>query len=290
MSVDLELKSLVALFDDTDETVVTAVNERMLGRGISVLRDLSYIYDTVSSHKQKECIAERMRYLSTEFVLSELDKLAATEYPDLVRGVFLISKLVTPDLEEEYFEDLVQVLLDDLRKEINDDKTAPEKVEIFNHIFYNRLLFKFRDYPMTRESTSIITSVLSSRHGTPFAVSLIYFMLARCAGVDIFPMCFEGGYVPAYIEGDKVLFYVDIFKNGEIFSEDKLRMYMEAQGIDVENNTFEVREDRVLLVIYLEGLSYMYSLKGDAYNTDLLNRGLEMFGEERFLERGEEEE
>lgn len=290
MSIDSELKSLVALFDDTDETVVTAVNERMLGRGISVLRDLSYIYDKESSPKKRGYIAERMHYLNNEFVLDELDKVAAEEYPDLERGIFLISKLVTPDLEEDFFSDLVSNLLGELQAEITDEKTALEKIKLFNHLFYHRLLFKFREYPVTRESTSIITSVLSSRHGTPFAISLIYFMLARGSGVDIFPLCFEGGFVPAYIEKDKVLFYVDIYKDGDVFSEEKLKVLLEAQGIDVASNTFEVREDRVLLVIYLEGLSYMYSLRGDDYNVSLLNRALEMFGDERFLERGEEEE
>lgn len=290
MGVDTELKSLVALFDDTDEIVVSAVNERILGRGISVLDDLSAIYEKEPSSARKGYIAERIKYLSQEFVLNELDSLAQEDFPDLKRGFYLISKLVTPDLDEDYFDDLAVILIDELQKEITDEKTAPEKIKIFNHIFYHRLLFKFRDYPVTRESTNLISTVLSSRHGSPFAISLVYFMLARCVGVDIYPLCFEGGFVPAYVENEKVLFFVDMFKEGEIFSEKKLQMFLEAQGIGIDGNTFEVREDRVLMVIYLEGLSYMYSMKGDVQMTDLTGRALDLFGSERFLERGEEEE
>jgi regulator of sirC expression with transglutaminase-like and TPR domain len=289
MSVDSELRSLIDLFDDTDEAVVTAVNERMFSRGVSVINDLTHQYNIEKSPLVKEYIADRIRFLSNEFVLKSLEKLVDSPYIDLERGLFLISKLLNTDLDEIYYEDVLSILLEDIKKEINDRMTAMEKVEVFNHIFYKRLLFKCRDYPITRESTSNIISVMSSRHGSPIPISIIYFLLARCAGVDIYPLSFSGGFVPAYVQKNKVLFYVDVIKDGEIFSEDKLRFFMEAQGIDVENNTFEVREDKVLLIIYLESLSYIYLLKKDTETGALISRALALFGDERFLEREEEE-
>jgi hypothetical protein len=100
-------------------------------------------------------------------------------------------------------------------------------------------------------------------------------------------MCFPGGFVPAYIENDKILFYMDIFRDGEIFSESKLKYYLENQGVDLDTSAFEVRDDRTLLQVYLEVLHFMYTQKEDEYFISLLDRALKLFGDERVLESGE---
>lgn len=287
MSVDTELKSIVTLLDDTDDFVIEAINRRMLGKGVSILRDLEELYNKEKSYKVKGLIADKMQYLSNEFILEELGKMVNDDYPDLERGIYLISKLIVPDIDEIYYQDLLGILIGDMVKEIPDEKTALEKMQIFNHIFYHRLLFKCGDYPITRESTTVLTSVLSSRHGIALSISLTYFLLARCVGLEVYPMCFPGGFVPAYIENDKILFYMDIFRDGEIFSESKLKYYLENQGVDLDTSAFEVRDDRTLLQVYLEVLHFMYTQKEDDYFISLLDRALKLFGDERVLESGE---
>lgn len=287
MSTDTELKSIVTLLDDTDDFVIEAINRRMLGRGISILRDLEELYNKEKSYKVKGLIADKMQYLSNEFILEELGKMVNDDYPDLERGIYLISKLIVPDIDEIYYQDLLGILIGDMVKEIPDEKTALEKMQIFNHIFYHRLLFKCGDYPITRESTTVLTSVLSSRHGIALSISLTYFLLARCVGLEVYPMCFPGGFVPAYIENDTILFYMDIFRDGEIFSESKLKYYLENQGVDLDTSAFEVRDDRTLLQVYLEVLHFMYTQKEDDYFISLLDRALKLFGDERVLESGE---
>lgn len=287
MSIDTELKSIVTLLDDTDDFVVDAINKRMLGRGTSVLSDLEELYNREKSYRTKGLIADKIQFLSNEFVLEEFEGMLMREYPDLERGIYLISKLIVPDIDEIYFKDLIGILIRDLVEEINDKKTALEKMQIFNHIFYHRLLFKCGDYPVTRESTTVLTSVLSSRHGIPLSISLVYFLLARCVGLEVYPMCFPGGFVPSYIENNKILFYMDIFREGEIFSESRLKYYLENQGVDIDTSAFEVRDDRTLILVYLEMLHFMYTQKGDEYTVSILDRALKLFGDERVLETGE---
>ena len=287
MSIDTELKSIVTLLDDTDDFVIKAINKRMLGRGASVLSDLEELYNREKSYKTKGLIADKIQFLSNEFVLEEFENMLVREYPDLERGIYLISKLIVPDIDEIYFKDLIGVLIRDLVEEINDSKTALEKMQIFNHIFYHRLLFKCGDYPVTRESTTVLTSVLSSRHGIPLSISLVYFLLARCVGLEVYPMCFPGGFVRSYVENDKILFYMDIFREGEIFSESRLKYYLENQGVDLDTSAFEVRDDRTLLLVYLEVLHFMYTQKEDEYLVSVLDRALRLFGDERVLESGE---
>lgn len=277
MSVDSELKSIVSLFDDTDQIVVSAINNRMLSRGIGVIDDLSSIYDNTTSKKSREEIAERIIFLSNEFTIKELSEYVEEGEWDLWQGLYLISKLLLPELNQKSFDDQLFSMIELFSKEINEKQTAMEKVEIFNHIFYKRLLFKCRDYPFTRESTTVLLSVLNSRHGNPIIISILYFLFAQSVGLDLYPLCFTGGFVPTYIEGDKALFFVDVFRDGEIFFEDRLKNISDAQ----------VRDDGILVIVYLEMLIFLYSSKEDSEMVKLLNRAISLFPDERFLETEE---
>jgi hypothetical protein len=119
------------------------------------------------------------------------------------------------------------------------------------------------------------------------SISLVYFLLARCVGLEVYPMCFPGGFVPSYVENNKILFYMDIFRDGEIFSESRLKYYLENQGVDIDTSAFEVRDDRTLILVYLEMLHFMYTQKEDEYTIAILDRALKLFGDERVLETGE---
>lgn len=288
MAVDAELKSLVALLDDMDETVVSAVNERMIDRGQSIILDLSLLLGKEKSRDVKYYIKDKIEYLSNEFTLNDLSLFLDYDYPDFKQGIYLISKLASPYLSKLEYDDLVYSLIGDMSHEITDDKTAIERVEIFTHIFYNRLKFSCKDYPVTKETTSVVMSVMNSKDGSPIAVSIIFFLLARTLGLSIHPLYFPGGFIPAYVENDQVLFYIDVFTKGEIFFENKLKYYLEVQGIDIEHQLLEVREDKTLLTIYLEYLQMMYSINSDTYNADLMGRALDIMGTERFLERADE--
>ena len=166
-------------------------------------------------------------------------------------------------------------------------------MDIYNHYFFHRLLFKITDITTLHESTLSIYNTINSRNGSAISITLIYFIIARLSGIPIYPLCFKGGLIPVYVKNNKILFYIDIFKKGEIFNEDKLISFFEGQKSDNDSSIiFEVREDRVLTIIYIETLIQFYSEKKKYKIVDILNRAIEYFGDERFLniESDEEEE
>lgn len=283
MNLDTELKSLVYLFDDTDDFVVEGVNKRLLDMGPSVLEKLQEYSLHIENTQIKGCVKEKLQYLSTEFILKELEKMIDDEFPDLGRGIYLISKLVTPDLIELSYQNSLCSLIKDMLTEISSAKTAIENIQIFNHIFFERLRFRCEDPHISKEEEALLPLVMERKSGVPISISLVYFLLARTVGLEVYPMCFSGGFVPAYVERSTILFYIDIFRGGEIFSETKLKYYLENQGVDIDTSVFEVRDDRSLLLMYTEVLSYLYQYLEKDYQTNLLNRLLQLFGDDRLL-------
>ncbi len=293
MVIDAELKSLVALFDDTDDEVISAVNDKMLDRGSTVLQELYYLYENESSQKTKEAIADRILFLTNEFIIEELEEIAlyaegGGEF-DLWQGLYLVSKLLSPDITRSYFENRLFSMIEELSSEITEEKTPVEKVEIFNHLFFHRFLFKLKEYPLNQESTSVFISVLDSRKGNPITVSIIYLLLARSIGLDIYPLCFQGGMIPSFVQDGEVLFYMNMSNRGEIFLENKLKESLKQQGLKMDELFLDVRGDEILVITYLELLLMVYSSQGDNVKVELINRALDSISDERFLEINDDE-
>ncbi|HON55051.1 MAG TPA: transglutaminase family protein, partial [Bacteroidales bacterium] len=100
------------------------------------------------------------------------------------------------------------------------------------------------------------------RDGSSITVSIIYFLLARSVGVEIHPLCFSGGLIPVFTdEKGKLLFYLNLFKGGELLVTKNFDDILRDRGIDFNFNFVKIEEDMALVTIYAELLNL--SLEGE---------------------------
>lgn len=297
--IDSELISIVRLLPDEDSLIQTAVCGRLLERGEDVLADLmDLIQDTsrveelsvgtgVDALQMKKIISSRVAYLCREFAFRKLEILSRDEYPSLNEVFLLISRILYPDTDAEEFLSEVNSMAAEAASEINEKQTAVEQIEIFNHIFFHRLGFGFGDISRSDAGYFMIPSVVKSRRGYVLSILLIYFMLARYADIDICPVVIRGCVIPLLSERGEALFFLDIKNEGEIIHQDDFFASLADAGLD--NFEPDVREDRILPVIYLESLLWVFSGSGDVYGQKnaaavrLIERALSLFGPERFM-------
>ncbi|MDD2595894.1 MAG: transglutaminase family protein [Bacteroidales bacterium] len=282
---DSELKYLVSLFDDDDEVVTETVNRRIIEKGDSVMSGIITYLNKEEDPQMKKAILQRMVYLNTGFKIAALKQFIENQHDDvsLFEGSYIISSLLDVGLDKEIYEHKFLTCSIEYMSESSSDRTAIENVRIFNHIFYTRLHFSTCDTFITAERHALIDSVLKSRKGNPIAVAFIYFMLAQAGGLPIYPLCFPGGFVPVYIENGKELFYINIFKNGEIFLEDRLKNFLTDQGLEYDRSKFKVKDEMAIFVIYMESLQFLYSSKGQTQMVSIIEKALGCFGDERYL-------
>jgi len=306
--VDSELISIVRLFPDEDAPVQTAVNEGLLERGDGVLADLKELMSDAArlveisrgtgadAAKMRKMISSRFRYVSREFSFRRLERICDDDYPSLDEAFLIISRIVNPSIDEEEFVSRVNSFAGEFASEINDRQTAVEQTEIFNHIFFHRLGFRCGDSPAgSGNAPFLIPDVLSTRRGTLMCILLVYFMMSRYAGIEVYPMVFRGGLIPVILEGGKVLFFLDMNHGGKIIHQDDF--FASLAGMDVDAKELEAREDRILPVLYLESLETVFNERRDEYGPartsfllSLSQRALSMFGPERFIADSADEE
>ena len=292
MKRDPQLDYLIDLYDDPDVTVTEMGDAAVRSRGEAVLSELLEIMDDEQDKARKELISDMIAYYNVGFRIEAL-----TSYADLCRkgeaslmeGTYLLSSLMTPGLSRTNFYDAMLPMIGEIMSELSDDKTAVENVTIFNHIFYRRFGFSTTDPFNINEGTSLLVNVIANRVGSPFAMAVVYFTLAQACGLDIYPLCFTGGFVPVYEENGKILFYINVYHEGEIFMETKLKTFLEQQPFPIDEKSFKVRKDASILVMYLEFIQLYYSSKHDTETVEVIEKALKALGSDRFLSVEEEE-
>lgn len=260
MKLDSELLSLIYLMDDPDPVVKEAIRERVILRGEEAIEGIERYVDSLHGKEEREKYERYLSELKSRLYLDELKPLLLAPEPKLDRGLILITQIADQESSTALYHATLTLLAEELIEELGENKTALEKVEIFNHLFFNRFKFKHKSGKMKEPHEALIDRVMLSRTGNPVVVTLIYFLLADVAGIPIFPLCFPGGFIPVYIDGNgKILFYINVFEKGAIFTEETLKEYFGRMGLPYNKENLSIEESRALLAIYVELLSFVYS-------------------------------
>ena len=286
MAVDPEeLEPLVALLDDRDSVVTELVNSRLQSFGPEVVRSLRNRAERESDPERKALVVERGKWLNTEFKLADLqDFVTRSPGPlSLFEGSWIISSLLDWTLQRERYENLFYRCSGEYLAEGSDQRTGVENIRILNHIFFHRLKFTLYDVQLRDPKYALVSDALKDRAGNPFTLSFIYLMICQISGLPVELLCFPGGFVPAYVEHGRILFYINLYRGGELFPQDRLEQFMKATGLKIDKSAFRRRDESAMLTLYLESLLYIYSgRKNEAMGT-LLDRALTILGPERFL-------
>ena len=256
-----ELEPLVDLLDDRDTVVTELVNSRLVSFGPEVVRSLRNRAEREKDPVRKMLLAERGKMINTEFKLADLqDFITRAPGPlSLFEGSWIISSLLDWTLQRERYEDLFYRCSGEYLVEGSDQRTGVENIRILNHIFYHRLKFTLYDVQLRDPAYALVSDALKNRCGNPFVLAFIYLMICQISGLPVELLCFPGGFVPAYVEGEKILFYINLYRGGELFPQDRLDQFLKATGLKLDKQAFRRRDESAMLTLYLESLLYIHA-------------------------------
>ena len=286
MHVDSEeLEPLIVLFDDRDTVVSELVDQRLASYGPEVVRSLRNRAEREPDAARKALIVQRAQALNTEFRLADFqDFVTRTPGPlSLFEGSWILSALFDWTLQRERYESMFYRCSQEYLNESSDQRTGVENIRILNHIFYHRLQFTLYDVQLKESRYAFLSDALRTRNGNPFTLAFIYLMICQLAGLPVELLCFPGGFVPAYVEGGKILFYINLYRGGELFPQDRLDTFLKATGLQIDKSAFRRRDESAMFTLYLESLLYVHAKKGNEALNAIIERALNCLGPERFL-------
>ena len=279
------------LYGDPDPQVAAAVDRFFADNGPKAMSMLHAEYAAEVVPARRQLLGKMLAHYNKKMVISGLKDIArgsaqGVECPLLEAGYLLCALTDATLSREEYLEAVLPVAMS-VMEEVSDARTAMENVTLLNHVFYKRYGFSSTaPFDMTLDK-SLLMNVARGKQGSPFALSLLYFIVAQVAGLPVYPLCFTGGFVPVYVESGKILFNINVFHEGEIFIENNISKMVQRQaatmGVNVDIGEASVKRDHSILVMYLEFLQMLYSNAGDSVAQMDIDDAIEALGGDRFL-------
>ena len=246
-----EIKSLLFLLDDTDAEVVNLVENKLLSYGVNALPVIAGELTNIKDKNVIDLTADIVGKINYQQLLIEFKEWYDLPEKDLLKGVYLITKFKYPKLEIAFLKESIEKIKLNAWLDMRHDITSEEKVKILNHNFFENHGFSGNIANYQSSSNSYINEVLETKKGNPIMLCIIYMLVAQHLKLPVFGINLPQHFMLAFLEEDKltlnsfdfildkkinaenrkVLFYINAFHKGGIFSQKSLEQFVEQMKI-----------------------------------------------------------
>ncbi|MFY0644400.1 MAG: transglutaminase family protein [Bacteroidia bacterium] len=295
-----EIQTMLYLLDDSDERIVEEIQERIKEYGSEVIPILEKAWPVESNSKRLERILQLIKEINAKVLCEELTLWKKTEEQDLLDGVLIIDKLYNPLVDKQLIENQLDKIKLDAWLELKYDLTSFEKIKILNYIMFDTHQFKGETDNYHSSKNSFLSFVLESKKGNPVSLAVIYAIIAQRLNIPVYgvnlPQHFVLGYVKDLdwqilskfnddaededLEGSEVLFYINPFNSGLIFSKENIIQFLNQLKIEVKDSYFTVCSNLDILKRILRNLLNSYEKEKNEQKLAVVNEMMQILSKE----------
>jgi regulator of sirC expression with transglutaminase-like and TPR domain len=293
-----EIRALITLIEDPDETIYHQVRERIVQLGDGVVPELERAWSTEALGDQfRDRIEDILHTIHLDTVRKRLIAWRDAGCSGLLEGALIISRYRYPELDEQKVKARLASIRQDIWLELNDHLTAFEKVRVFNHIFFQIHGFKGNKRNYHAPQNSYINEVIDSRQGNPLSLSIIYQVLAEDLGLPIQGVNLPNHFILAYLDadglggqedgasnGENVLFYINPFSQGDILGRNEITEFLSKLKIEPRASFYAPCSDRDMIRRQLNNLANSYAKLGDSERAQDLSTLRDLLGDDSQLD------
>jgi regulator of sirC expression with transglutaminase-like and TPR domain len=280
-----EVIALITLLDDPDEQVYSEVRNRFIVLGPPAIPHLETAWENsfeALMQKRIEIIIHSIQFEALQKALKDWND---NESDDLLKGILLLARYQYPDLDESKVYKQIAQIKQDVWLELNEDLTALEKVKIVNHILFEVHQFGGNITNYHAPQNSFINNVLESKKGNPLMLSVIYAIICKELDIPVYGINLPQHFVLAYVNdnanlidvnnktlSDNILFYINPFSKGLIFSQKDIDQFLKQLNLDPDNKYYLPCSNIDIVKRCINNLVYAYEKLGYMEKLDELKR------------------
>lgn len=213
----VEIKSLVTLMDDEDESVYTTVRERLLTYQDNALDFIPVLDESAGiAAKRFNEVRELILRSSIKEQLRSVRKNESGDI-DLEEGVFILSKYRYFDLDPLLYAEQLNTFAVELKEKLS---SISDESEIFRRtisFFVEDKGFSGNKEDYYSEENHYINRVLDTKIGIPITLSVIYLLVGKRINLPIFGIGLPGHFILRFSFGNTHV-YFDPYNNGKVLS------------------------------------------------------------------------
>lgn len=245
-----ELQALISLLDDPDSEVFNAVNNQLIGLGVTIIPELEKAWENPFNDLLQQRIENIIHNIQFDYVKTKLTEWNKSDHQNLLEGAFYIAKYQYPDLEFDTIHKKIDAIRQDVWLELNNNLTALEKVKILNHIIFEVHGFTRNSANVNSAQNSYINYALEEKKGNPIILAIVYAYVAQQLGLPIYGVNLPKNFILAYKdaensllafneeENDPVLFYINPFNKGAVFGKREIEFFVKQHKLESNRSLF----------------------------------------------------
>ncbi len=294
-----EVKSLVALLDDDDAEVVQHVEERLLTLGSDVVPMLESEWSLINNLEHQQRVENIIHRIQFKQQLESLRIWSKGDHPDLLDGIYIVARYRYPELDKQSIINEIDRIRLDIWLEMHYDLSPFEKVRIINQIIYNVHGFKGNTDHYHDPQNSFINVVLESKRGNPIMLAVVYMLIAQRLNIPVYGVNLPQHFVLAFLEepqhmheeeyfnttnkttpaAGKVLFYINAFNQGSVFSRANLEQFLRQIQIEPRVEYFDPCNNIEIIKRVLRNLVVAYEKQNKPTKVAEIHEMLSILGE-----------
>jgi regulator of sirC expression with transglutaminase-like and TPR domain len=242
MASENQIKALINLVDDSDESIYFQVREEILSIGIDAVPHLEEAWEKSDlgetfMHRIEDIIHEIQFTNVTESLIDWTRKGGK----QLLTGVLLINKYHFPDLNTLEIKSMIQRMADRLLSKLNPTDSRRIQISKMNEVLFQEYHFQGDNDDYYSSKNSFLNKVLERRKGNPLLLSVIYIEVARLANIPIVGINLPRHFVVGLQKDneDNMEFYISPFNQGSILTKDDVEIYLKKINLPVESKYYE---------------------------------------------------
>lgn len=281
-----ELKSLIDLTDDPDESIFQHIKDRLITLGNITVPELEKAWETSGNELVQKRLEDIIQTIHFNVTTDRL-KLWLKDDKDLLEGFLAISTYQYPQTDTAIITKQIGQITQDIWLELNDNLTALEKVKVLNHVFYNVHGFKGNTKDYYNPSNFYLHTILDSHRGSPIGLAVLYSTIAQSLKIPIYGVNLPEHFVLAYMQRpftrkirytpEEVVFYINPFNMGTIFARSEVELFLKQVKVETNESFFVPCANSDIIRRILFNLIAAYEKEGATNKSDKLRSFLPLF-------------
>lgn len=226
-----EIKALISLLDDEDIEIFQHIEEKLITLGGKIIPYLETEWETNFSPLVQSRIEDLIHTLQYSLLKERLVDWKENESDDLLKGMWIISTYLYPDLEYKKLVADIEQLYYETWLEFSPTANAIDQIKLLNSVIFNKLKFSSNTKNFHSPANSMINSVIDTRKGNPISLCAVYMLIAQKLKLPVYGVNLPNLFVLTY-KHEKVQFYINAFNKGLIFSKEDIDSFIDQLKID----------------------------------------------------------
>ncbi len=283
MNTEKELKALISLVDEPDDSLFKQVRDHIFSYGAQAIPELEKVWEhTLDGHIQDRIISI-IHEIQQRELYNELSNWALFGYDDLLKGFLIVTRYQYPDLDIHEVTREIGQIVQQVWMEMNPDLTPLEKIKVINHVLFDINGFTGNTTNIKSPENFYLKPLLESRKGNPLSLGMLYVLVARSLRIPIYGVNLPRHFVLAYLEeshsktaaeaqSDQVLFYLNPFNKGAVFTRNEIELYIRQMRLTKEKKYFLPCSNLEIIGRMINGLIETYTLSSNTEKVKELER------------------